>query len=119
MTRGKLMARMIARVTCLLSLVSFLGCGGDGPSDIVISDLTYSPSAVPLMQLSTLNATYQYRAPSGDLAENAIQWTAPNGRHAPAQMASLSKRGSTMGQVAGNLQLKPDTAGTYSFTLWA
>ena len=103
----------------LCSCLSLAACTTDDSTAPTISNLTYSPSSLPVGQQSTISGMLAFSDPDGDLDQLAIEVTLPDQSKQTLPMTDLQNVGTmTDGQIGWALIIVPPAAGAYHMSLW-
>lgn len=83
-----------------------------------ISDLSYSPSSVTAGQLATVQGSFSFEDPDGDLLEMLVTLTDPAGNNMEMPATEVTDaKGKTIGIVTLQLALVAPAPGTYPFAV--
>jgi len=103
----------------LCSCLSLVACTSDDSAAPKISNLTFSPSSLPVGQQSTISGTVGFSDPDGDLDQLGVEVTLPDQSKQTLPMSDLQNVGTmTDGSIAWALIIVPPSAGTYHLSLW-
>ena len=106
------------RTAILLSALLFTACTDDSTAP-AISDLTFSPSSLPVGQQTTISGTIKFSDPDGDLDQLGVEVTLPDQSKQTLPMTDLQNVGTmTDGTIGWALIMAPPQAGTYHMALW-
>jgi hypothetical protein len=112
------------RTNFLLTMcLAFTACSSDDSTAPTISNLTMTPTTLPVAQQTTVSGTFSFVDPDGDLDQIGIEVTLPDGSKQGSKqglpMTDLMNVGTmTEGQLAWALIVAPPQAGTYQLSLW-
>ena len=107
------------RTAILLSALLFTACTSDDSTAPAISDLTFSPSSLPVGQQTTISGTLKFSDPDGDLDQLGAEITLPDQSKQTLPMTDLQNVGSmTDGTIGWALIIAPPAAGTYHMSMW-
>ena len=108
------------RTTLLLcSCLSLVACASDDTTAPTISNLTFSPNALPVGQQTTVSGMVTFSDPDGDLDQLGVEITLPDQSKQTLPMTDLQNVGSmTDGAIAWALIIALPTAGAYRMSLW-
>jgi hypothetical protein len=107
------------RTTILLASCLALAACTDDPTAPTISNMTYSPTSLPVGVQTTITGNVKFTDPDGDLDQLAVEITLPNQSKQMLPMVDLQSVGSmTDGSFAWAMIVVPPTAGTYDMSLW-
>jgi hypothetical protein len=103
----------------LCSCLSLVACASDDTTAPTISNLTFSPTALPVGQQTTVSGTVAFSDPDGDLDQLGVEVTLPDQSKQSLPMTDLQNVGTmTDGTIAWALIIAPPAAGTYRMSLW-
>jgi hypothetical protein len=103
----------------LSSCLSLVACASDDTTAPTISNLTFSPTALPVGQQTTVSGTVAFSDPDGDLDQLGVEVTLPDQTKQALPMTDLQNIGTmTDGSIAWALIIVPPTGGTYRMSLW-
>ena len=103
----------------LCSCLSLVACASDDTTAPTISNLTFSPTALPVGQQTTVSGTVAFSDPDGDLDQLGVEVTLPDQTKQALPMTDLQNVGTmTDGSIAWALIIVPPTGGTYHMSLW-
>lgn len=103
----------------LSSCLSLVACASDDTTAPTISNLTFSPTALPVGQQTTVSGTVTFTDPDGDLDQLGVEVTLPDQTKQALPMTDLQNVGTmTDGSIAWALIIVPPTGGTYRMSLW-
>lgn len=108
------------RTAILMSTCLLAACASDDNGTApTISNLTLSPSTLPVGQQTTINGSLGFSDPDGDLVDLGVELTLPDQSKQTLPMTALQNVGTmTNGSIAWALIVVPPTAGTYRLALW-
>ncbi len=106
----------------ILGAAVLTGCGGGGgggahtPSPPTISNLTYSPSAVPASGTgTTVNGSINFTDSGGDLSTLTLTITDASGSQVSTSTTPIQAvSGQTSGMISGSFQVAPISVGLYT-----
>ncbi|HEY5945697.1 MAG TPA: hypothetical protein VIV40_09410 [Kofleriaceae bacterium] len=103
----------------LCSCLTIAACTSDDTTPPTISNLTFSPNALPVGQQTTINGTIGFADPDGDLDQLGVEITLPDQSKQALPMTDLQNVGTmTDGTIAWALIIAPPAAGAYHLSLW-
>jgi hypothetical protein len=105
--------------TALLLCALLAACTSDDSSAPTISNLTLSPSSLPVGQQTTVGGTITFSDPDGDLDQLGVEVTLPDQSKQTLPMTDVQNVGTmTEGTLSWALIIAPPSAGTYHMSLW-
>lgn len=105
--------------TKLLLCLALTACASDDSTAPTISNLTFSPSSLPVGQQTTVSGNFGFTDPDGDLDQLGVEVTLPDQSKQSLPMTDLQQVGTmTDGTIAWALIIAPPSAGTYHLSLW-
>ena len=105
--------------TALLLCIALTACASDDSTAPTISNLTFSPSSLPVGQQTTVSGNFGFTDPDGDLDQLGVEVTLPDQSKQSLPMTDLQNVGTmTDGSIAWALIIAPPAAGTYGMSLW-
>lgn len=104
----------------LCSCLALVACASDDDTTApTISNLTFSPAALPVGQQTTVSGTIAFTDPDGDLDQLGAEITLPDQSKQALAMTDLQNVGTmTDGSIAWALIVVPPAAGTYRLQIW-
>jgi hypothetical protein len=103
----------------LCSCLSLVACTSDDTSAPSISNLTFSPNALPVGQQTNVTGTITFSDPDGDLDQLGVEVTLPDQSKQSLPMTKLQNVGAmTDGTIAWTLIIAPPKPGAYRMSLW-
>src|SRR5689334_9890883 len=106
-------------VIMFCSVLTLAACASEDSTAPTISNLTYSPTSLPVGQASTISGTLAFSDPDGDLDQLAALVTLPDQSKQMLPMSDLQNVGTmTDGSLAWTMIVVPPVAGTYHMSLW-
>ena len=101
------------------SCLSLVACASDDGTAPTISNLTFSPSSLPVGQQTTISGTLAFSDPDGDLDQLGVEITLPDQSVQALPLTDLQNVGTmTDGSIAWALIVAPPSAGSYKMSLW-
>ena len=106
--------------TKLLLCLALAACASDDDTAApTISNLTASPSSLPVGQQTTVSGTVMFSDPDGDLDQLGVEVTLPDQSKQALPMTDLQNVGTmTEGTIAWALIVVPPSAGRYDMKIW-
>jgi hypothetical protein len=103
----------------LCSCLSLVACASDDTTPPTISNLTFSPSTLPVGVQTTISGTIAFSDPDGDLDQLGVELTLPDQSKQMLPLTDLQNVGTmTEGSIAWALIAAPPAAGAYRMSLW-
>lgn len=105
--------------TALLLCACLTACASDDTTAPTITNLTFSPSSLPVGVQTTISGTVTFSDPDGDLDQLGVELTLPDQSKQSLPMTDLQNVGAmTDGSIAWAMIVAPPAAGTYKMALW-